>query len=279
MRKLLQEVDVFWFRLGYRLNESVLDTQSRCRYLVTPVTGIDHIDEKLCAQLGIQIICLRGETAFLREIRATAEHTLLLMMMLMRRAGTAQRDVEAGHWRRDLFRGYELHHKRIGIVGLGRLGYIVAEYLEAMGCNIGFVDIVDKEYPSSWRRFPNLSTCIRESDIITIHIPYNESTHQLFDAQLLAHFDAHKWLVNTSRGGVIDENALLQLLQTGQLAGAALDVVQGEPDIQQNPLWQYAQQQQNLLLTPHIGGCTYESFAKTEAFVANKLEQAIANEA
>lgn len=279
LRQKLQEVDIFWFRLAYKIDAEVLDESSRCKYLVSPVTGIDHIDEALCEKLGVGIVCLRGEREFLKEVRATAEHTMLLAMLLMRQAAPAVQDVEAGQWRRDLFRGYELYKKKVGIVGYGRLGAIVADYCHAFGCEVGFVDVEAKEHPTHIRVYDSLEACIRESDIISIHVPYNQSTHHLFDAAVFQHFDANKWLINTSRGGIVDDAALLKALQEGRLAGAALDVLYGEPAVSNNPLIAHARAHRNLLITPHIGGCTYESFEKTEAFIAQKLFKKISHQA
>lgn len=271
LMKILAEVDVFWFRLGYRIDEAVLNEDSRCRYLVTPVTGIDHIDEALCERLGVSIICLRGETEFLKEVRATAEHTILLAMMVMRRAVPAVNDATAGNWRRDNFRGIELYQKSVGIIGYGRLGRIVADYFHVLGCKVGFYDTEQREHPPHIRQFGSMEECIVASDLVSLHVPYRENTHHLVDARVLNLFTPTKWLVNTSRGGVVDENALLQTLKKQQIAGVATDVLYGEPEVANHPLVKYAQENERLIISPHIGGCTYESFEKTELFVAEKL--------
>jgi len=278
LKQKLQEVDIFWFRLGYQLNGTVIDEHTRCKYFVSPVTGIDHIDEELCEQYGISIICLRGEKEFLKEVRATAEHTILLAMMLMRNAVPAVQDVEQENWRRDLFRGFELYKKKVGIIGYGRLGKIVADYCHVLGCEVGFYDIEEKEHPEHIHVYESLETCIESSDIVSIHVPYNKSTHHLFDKKMLSLFDKDKWLINTSRGGIVDDIALLDILKTDKLAGAALDVIYGEPNIENNALIQFAKTHRKLIITPHIGGCTYESFEKTEAFIGEKLLKAIANQ-
>lgn len=275
LKQKLQQVDIFWFRLAHKLNSEVIDEETRCRFFVSPVTGIDHIDEELCKRLGISIICLRGETEFLKEVRATAEHTILLAMMLMRNAAPAIEDVENEYWRRDLFRGFELYKKKVGIIGYGRLGKIVADYCIALGCEVGFYDIEKKDSPEQITRFETLEDCISNCDIISIHVPYNPSTHYLIDKTLFQKFNHSKWLINTSRGGIVDDRALLDALKQQRIAGAALDVLYGEPDIRNNALISYAQSNRNLIITPHIGGCTFESFEKTEAFIADKLVNAV----
>lgn len=257
----------------------MIDESSRCKYLVSPVTGIDHLDERLCDKMGISIICLRGEKEFLKEVRATAEHTILLAMMLMRNAVPAVTDVYQKKWRRDLFRGFELFQKKVGIVGYGRLGKIVAEYFHTFGCEVGFYDVEQpKHYPGYIQKFDSLEACIEASEIISIHVAYNKSTHHLFDKSIFEKFDNKKWLINTSRGGIVEDTVLLKALQEGKIAGAALDVLYGEPNIANNALIDYSNNHRNLIITPHIGGCTYESFEKTEKFIAQKLLRAISIE-
>ena len=271
LKQKLQEIDIFWFRLGYNINNNVLDKKTRCKYLVTPVTGIDHIDELLCKELGISIICLKGETEFLKEVRATAEHTILLTLMLMRKAFSAVNDVLSMNWQRDQFRGSELHRKKVGIIGYGRLGSIVADYFHTFGCIVGFYDIVKKEHPEYIKAYLSMENCIEECEIISLHVPYNENTHHLISQKVLKLFDSNMWLINTSRGGIVNEEALLNTFNKNNIAGAALDVLFGEPNIAGHALIEYAKSNNNLIITPHLGGCTYESFEKTESFIANKL--------
>ena len=276
IKSTLNEVDIFWFRLGYQIDKNVLDENSRCKILATPVTGIDHIDEKLCHKLGIKIICLRGEKEFLREVRATAEHSILLAMMLMRKAAAAVFHTQNTNWKRDLFRGHEIYKKNIGILGLGRLGKIVAEYYQVFGCQIFFYDTSKVEYPETWNMCNSAEEVIDNADIVSIHIPYNEHTDRIYGNKFFQHFTNQKWLVNTARGGVIDEQYMLRALKENRIAGAALDVLQGEPNNINEELINFSRENDNLILTPHIGGNTYESFEKTEKFIAQKIKEAIA---
>lgn len=275
LKKTLQDVDVLWFRLGYKIDETVIDSSTKCKIIACPVTGIDHIDENLCSSLGIQIICLRGEKEFLKTVRATAEHTLLLTMMLMRRSYFAFKDVLNDNWNRDNFRGYELFNKKVGILGLGRLGNITASYFHSMGCFINFYDIDDKITSAIYNRKESMEELISNSDIISIHLPYNTSTHHLYDKKFFSYFNNNKWLVNTSRGGIIKEEELLIALKENRIAGAALDVLSGEPKNINKEILQYAKSNENLIITPHIGGNTMESFEKTERFVAKKILQSL----
>ncbi len=273
IKSILEEYDIFWFRLGYRIDEKVLSKNSRCKIIATPVTGIDHIDIKLCEKLGIKIISLKGETEFLNNIRATAELTINLTMSLMRKTNFAIGHVLQGNWNRDFFRGYELYKKKVGIVGLGRLGTIVSEYFKSFGCEVYYNDTEKKHKSNDIKFISDLGSLISECDIISIHVDYNKSTHNLFNKQIFKFFNDTKWLINTSRGQVIDEDDLINCLESKNIAGVALDVINNENKniMLNNPLLKYSNTNNNLIISPHIGGNTYESFKKTEMFIAKKI--------
>ncbi|MBK8567482.1 MAG: hydroxyacid dehydrogenase [Saprospiraceae bacterium] len=275
LKEVFEQYDAFWFRLGFRITADLYSQKTRCKVIATPVTGIDHIDEEACRQWGICIVSLRGETAFLREVRATAELTLALTLALLRSLVPAANEAMQGLWRRDLFRGQEVYRKTVGIVGMGRLGRITAGYFEAMGAKVIGYDIRE-DFPKDYERAENLEALIEAADIVSLHVSYNPTTYHLLNKAMFHHFTNKKILVNTARGNVVDETALLTALQEGRLGGAALDVVQNEADFSpNNPLVAYALQHQNLLIVPHIGGNTFESFEKTERFIAGKMKEAL----
>lgn len=271
---ILETYDVFWFRLNYKLDRKVLKHSVRCKYLVTPVTGIDHIDEKYCKLSGIEVISLRGEIEFLREVRATAEHTIGLLLCLIRNTNKASSDVLKGNWRRDLFRGSELYGKTLGIIGYGRLGRIVAGYASAFGMKVIAFDKADTGDEIYMAK--TIHELCEKADIVSLHASYSEENLDMVDENVFMAMRPGAYFINTSRGGLVKEDALLSALQSKHLAGAALDVIQNEYSFSiDNPLVAYANEHANLLLTPHIGGNTYESFEKTERFIAMKLLNAL----
>ena len=272
LKEALEQCDIFWMRLGYQINSNVLTTNSRCKIIAVPATGIDHIDEKLCAELGVKVLSLRGERKFLKEVRATAELTIGLALALMRHIPHAYQSVRSGEWNRDQFRGNEIYKKTVGIIGLGRLGEIVGNYFLAMGMKVIAYDIRDE--PKLLKQFEfkdSIETVVEKADLISLHVNYSPENHQLINEYIISKFKEGAYFINTSRGGLVDEHALLNRLQTGKLKGAALDVLWGEPNIENHPLVLYAKQNSNLLLVPHIGGNTFESFEKTERFIAEKI--------
>ena len=270
----LGDYDVLIVRLCHQIDHDIIDAGRRLLAIVTATTGLDHIDVEYARDCGITVLSLQGETDFLRTILATAEHTWALLLGLVRRIVAASQDAGLGNWNRDAFRGHELQGKHFGLVGLGRIGQKVAEYGQAFGMQVGAFDPLTHDWKEGIWRAPSLSDLLKWSDVLSLHIPLNADTHQLIGRTELALLPQNAVLINTSRGQLIDENALIQALDGGRLGGAALDVITNERDAalrNNSPLLAYANQHDNLLITPHIGGATYESMAKTEVFMAQKL--------
>lgn len=278
LRRAFESYDVIWFRLGFRIEARHVQPPVRCRIIATPVTGLDHIDVDACAAAGIRVVSLKGETEFLQEVRGTAELTIALVLALLRKIPAAHRSVVDGHWDRDMFAGRELYGKTVAVIGMGRLGRITSGYFKAFGMRVVGYDPY-QEFPGELAEpMPSLHEAVGCADVITLHVSYSASTRHLINASVFSAMKDGVVLVNTSRGGVVDETALLDALSSGKLAGAALDVLDGEPNISsEHPLVAYARAHDNLIITPHIGGNTIESFEKTEVFLAEKVRKAWSN--
>lgn len=267
------EADVLWVRLRNRIDDEVLQAGRRLRAIVTNTTGLTHIDVAGAERRGIAVLSLRGEADFLRTVRATAELTLGLMVALVRRLPAAAAHAAAGGWDRYGFKGHDLYEKTAGIVGLGRLGRIVAGYARALEMQVLATSVAAE--PAEGVTMVPLDELLARADLVTIHVDLNPGTRGFFGAAEFAAMKPGAWFVNTSRGEVIDEPALLDALERGRLAGAALDVLAGEPPGAGHPLVRYAATHDNLILTPHIGGYTTESLARTELHLTSLLLQAL----
>lgn len=277
----VREADVLWVRLRHRINAEVITAASQLKIIVTPTTGLDHIDMGEVTRREMKVLSLRGEMEFLKDVRATAEHTLTLILAVMRHLPAAAAHVAKGDWTRDLFRGHELYGKTVGIVGYGRLGRIVAHYLKAFDTRILAADPnVDAGSVEPNMTLVPLTELLREADIVTLHVQLSDETRGFFGWQQFAMMKEGGWFINTARGELVDESALLKSLQSGQLAGAALDVLSDERSIgmKDHPLVAYAREHDNLIITPHIGGCTAESMEKTEMFLAERLLAMLRND-
>ncbi len=273
LKRAFENCDVFWFRLNHKIRKEHI-INSRCKYILCAATGLDHIDLDACKEEGILVISLKGESEFLKEVRATAEHTLGLLLALIRRTKNAFSHVEAGGWNRYVFQGSELYKKKVGIYGMGRLGKIVAEYYNVMGMQIFYYDNVEqKNLNPGYIQVDSPKELCEKVDILSIHLPYNEETHFTVDKNILKFLHSNSFVVNTARGGVVNEGDLLQLLKDKKIKGYATDVLYGEPDIKEHPLVYFAKEHENVIITPHIAGNTYESIEKTEEFVLDKLKK------
>jgi len=268
--------DVVWIRLAHRIDRELLAGPLRCRILALPVTGLDHIDLDACAQRGIRVVSLRGETSFLEKVRGTAELTVALTLALLRHIPAAAEHARAGGWNRDLFRGRELFGRTAGLVGVGRLGRIVAAYFRAFGMHvIGYDPRADFPHDAA-RRVDTLEALMRQSDVVSLHVNYEPATRHLIGRRELAALQPHAVLINTSRGGIVDELALAEAIESGAIGGAALDVLDGEPETAEHPLVKLSRRTDRVLIVPHVGGNTAESFEKTEVFLAGRVVEALA---
>jgi D-3-phosphoglycerate dehydrogenase len=274
--------DVLWIRLRHRIDAEVLAAAPALKAIVSPTTGLNHIDVNEASRRGIDVISLRGETAFLDDVVATAEHTLALSLALMRRLPAAVRHAASGGWNRDAFKGREVRGSTMGIVGFGRLGRIVARQFAALGAVVLATDpdVDAGSVPSDIMLLP-LPALLERADLVTLHVNLCDRTHGFFGKAEFAAMAQGAWFVNTARGELIDEEALMRALDSGHLAGAALDVLANEDagGMGEHRLVRYAQSHDNLVITPHIGGCTTESMSKTELFLAGRLKAVLAGRA
>ncbi len=274
----VEDVDILIVRLRNFIGQDVMDAASRLKVIVSATTGLDHIDMSYAARKGITVLSLRGEVEFLNSIPATAEHTWALLLALSRNLPQAYQSVLQGKWDRDQFRGHDLAGRRLGILGLGRIGKKVARYALAFDMQVSAYDPYCKDWVAGVGRHESLEDLCRVSNIVSLHVPLNDETEGMISVREIRWLPAGAILINTARGSILDEIALLDALEKGHLSGAALDVISDETHTVRPltaRLIQYAKQETNLLLTPHIGGATIESMNMTELFMAHKLAKLI----
>lgn len=277
-REVLNDIHVLLAPLGYRVDRSKIDTCLNLKIIGSNTTGHPHIDVEYARSKGIRVVTLKNEHEFLRNITPTAEHTWGLLLALTRHLIPAHQSVQQGQWNRRPFGGRQmLSRMKLGIVGLGRLGYKVSQYALKFGMHVGYFDpYVASGYPGLIK-FQRLEEMVMQSDAVTIHVPHEKETEGLFSEEIFKQFKKGSYLINTSRGELIDHSALLRSLEDGTLAGAALDVFENEfdPDFETNlsshPLWKYSKDNHNLILTPHIGGSTYDAWYETERFMIERV--------
>ena len=268
----ISNFEVLWVRLRNMIDKEIMDHAPKLTTIATNTTGLNHVDLDEAAKRKIAVVSLKGEYEFLSDIRATAEHTIGLALALLRKIPAAHNHASAGGWDRYPFKGHELYEQTAGIIGYGRLGKIVAGYFKAFGMKVLVCDPNVADTPDDVLKV-QLDELVRQSDVISLHVDYRPENNQMIDKSVFDHVKQGAVFINTARGELVNESDLLAALNSGRLAGATLDVVASEhtnSDVRA-ALVQYTTGNDNLILTPHIGGNTFESHFKTEEFLAQKL--------
>jgi (S)-sulfolactate dehydrogenase len=234
--------------------------------------GLDNIDVPACDARGIEVIPATGANA-----ESVAEYVVTAAMMLLRGAYSSTRAVEAGTWpRQTLSLGREASGKVLGLVGFGSIGRLAARKAAALGMRVVAHDPLVGNDDPAWNQTGtqrrDLDELLAESDVVSLHIPLTAQTRGLLDRARLSRMKHDAIVINTARGGIVDEAALAAMLREGKLGGAALDVFDNEPLAAGSPLVGAPR----LVLTPHIAGVTLESNERVSALIAQRVAEALA---
>lgn len=278
--RLAPEYDAVLVRFNTEVSPGLMGRGSKLRAIISPTTGLDHIDMEAAERAGIAVFHLRGQRQFLDTVSATAELAVGLMLALLRKIPQASGAVKEGAWDPGRFRGHEVAGKTLGIVGYGRLGTKVARAGAALDMRVIVHDPGVSSFPPEVEPRPSLDAVLTEADVLSLHVPLLPETTHLIDSRQLGLMRPGSVLINTSRGAIVSTPALLEALESGRLAGAAVDVLEDEPSVKErlHPLVAYARTHDNLLITPHIGGATYESVEKTDRFVLENYFRSLGGE-
>jgi D-3-phosphoglycerate dehydrogenase len=268
----LEDATCFIVQLGVNITRDVIDSAPNLKIIATATTGLDHIDVSHAESKGITVLSLKGETEFLNSITATAELALGLLISLVRKIPIAHASVIHGKWDREGHRGHSLSGKTLGVIGYGRLGKMMALYGEALGMKVIYSDPNEPDEISVLELLP-------QSDVISVHVHLDDGTENMIDADALQLVRPGAVLINTARGKIVNEQAVIEALESGALAGYATDVLSNELDFEDSQatgdLIEYAQSHDNVLITPHIGGTTVEAREATDVFIARKLANSL----
>jgi len=267
LRTALASADALIVRNRTQVDAGLLAAAPRLRIVGRLGVGLDNIDLDACAARNIAVIPATGANAV-----AVAEYVICMAMLLLRGAYRSSASVAAGEWpRAGLSRGKELSGKTLGIVGFGGIGRLTARLGRAMGMRVSGFDAmipVDAAVWSEEATEPHaLDALLAMADVVSLHVPFTQTTRHLIDAARLAQMKRGAILINSARGGVVDEAALAAALASGHLGGAALDVFEREPLAARSPLDGCP----NLVLTPHIAGVTVESNVRVSMLIAEKV--------
>ncbi len=258
------EYDALIIRSRTKVDRDVLDRALKLKLVARPGTGLDNVDVEYAKTKGVTVVNSPESL-----VEGVAEHVVLLMLALSRKLVQADVTTRAGKWEKSSLMGRELKGKVLGVVGLGRIGRRIGEIGKTMGMSVLVYDIITlspEVLAELGAKVVELDELFASSDYITLHVPMTPGTAHLVNETRLALMKKGAFLINTSRGGVIDEKALSAALKEGGLGGAALDVFEKEPPsgaIMDAP---------NIIMTPHIGGQTEEAQVNAIAVIGEKVK-------
>jgi D-3-phosphoglycerate dehydrogenase len=266
--RLLPDYDALVVRSGVKVDAEAIAVARRLRVVGRAGVGVDNIDVPAATAAGITVV--NAPTA---NTMAAAEMTVGLMYALARNVAQADASMRRGEWRRADFMGTELRGKTLGIIGLGKIGMAVADRARAMEMIIlGSDPFVDSATASARAvELVEVNELLSRADVVTVHVPLNDATRGLLDADAIALMKPTARVINVARGGVVDEAALAAALRDGRLAGAAIDVYDQEP-----PRESLLLDAPNTVLTPHLGASTREAQQKAGVEVAEQVLDALA---
>jgi D-3-phosphoglycerate dehydrogenase / 2-oxoglutarate reductase len=280
LQKAIADREVVVVRSGVQLSADVLSAGQNLRLILRAGAGLDNIDLDCARQLGIRVVRVPGMSA-----PPVAEFTFALLLALARKVTLADRLLRQGHWPKPELGGALLLGKTIGIVGAGNIGGLVGEMAHAWGMRV--LGCVGHPGPEAARRLEtrgielaDFDDVVAQADFLSLHVPLNESTHHMVDADVMSRMRPGSLLVNVARGGVVDEEALYSALTDGStVAGAALDVHEQEGE---GTVSRFAELP-NVVLTPHIGAMALDSqrligervTELIQAFHLGRLEQEV----
>ena len=272
LRKILAGADVDAIftnpnKQGFILDASVLK-ESSVRVINTCSTGTNHIDMDYCLANGVDVWSLTKDMKLIIELPSTSELAFALMCSLFRKIDAGFNDVKNGGWDYEPFMGKQIKGSSIGIIGYGRLGKIMKQFCGSFGMEVHIYD--------PYEGYHDLDGLLQQSEIISLHVHVTDETRDMVDESFLARMKKGSYLVNTSRGELVDVSAIIDSIDMGHLSGYATDVIRDEfGDRGSSKLVEYSRDNSNVLITPHVGGMTWEGQAKAYTWAVNKFKEEV----
>ncbi|WP_370087343.1 NAD(P)-dependent oxidoreductase [Ekhidna sp.] len=270
--KILHEFEGLILRSKTAVDKELVDAGPNLKFVARAGAGMDKVDQDYLNTRGIKAI-----NAPEGNRDALGEHALGLLLSLLHKISTSYDEIRQGTWNREGNRGIELKGKVVGIYGVGNMGMSFAEKLRGLDCEILGFDKFKGTFPGDFIKNVELDELMERTEILSIHIPLNEETRQLFNETYLRKFKNLKVLINTARGEILSTDALIQLLEEGTLWGAGLDVLENEKleslTEQERAQIQKLTSFSNVLISPHVGGWTFESYQRISEVIAQKISE------
>ncbi len=266
----LVDADAMIVRSGTQVDADLISASTRLRVIGRAGIGVDNIDLQAATRAGVLVVNAPDANTI-----SAAEHTMALLLAQARHVPRADASLREGKWDRSRFRGVELHGKTLGILGLGRIGTLVAQRAAAFGMKILAYDpyVSDERIRRAGVELADLDTVVARADFLAVHLPRTRATEGLISADTFAKMKPGARLINAARGGIVDEEALAEAVRSGQIAGAAVDVFADEPTTS-SPLFEL----DDVVVTPHLGASTDEAQGRAGIAVATAVADALAGD-
>ena len=255
---------------NFILDEDVLNG-SNVKGINTASTGLNHIDLDYCEQNNIEVVSHKNDLELINDLPSTSELAFGLMMSLMRNIPKSFHSVKDGNWDYEPYVGHQIKGKTIGIIGYGRLGKIMCDLFYGWGVKLLATDPYER---ITTARGVSLSELLEKSDVVFLHTHVSDDTRGMVDEEFLSYMKEGSYLINTARGELVDEEAIIESIKCGHLKGYGTDVIKDEfGDIQSSKLIEFSMNpNNNVVITPHIGGMTIEGQTKAYHWAVNKLK-------
>ena len=266
----------------YKLDKDLLEG-TNVSLINTCSTGMNHIDQEYCKEAGIEIYSLTKDRGLIDYLPSTSELALGLMMSLLRRITQSVEHTKNYEWDYTQFVGRQVDGLKIGVVGFGRLGKMFAKFVNALGAEIFIYDPYEKVAPQfsgasykyfteKWNQVDSLEELFETCDVISLHVHVSDETKYMINEKLLAKSKKSPYIINTSRGEIVDEKAIINALESNLIAGYGTDVVEDEfGTLRNSPIIRGMKDGLNIIVTPHTGGMTIEGQTKAYTWAINKL--------
>jgi D-3-phosphoglycerate dehydrogenase len=256
-------------RSKFQVDHAFLDAAVNLKFIARAGAGMDNIDEAYAAEKGIMLV-----NAPEGNRDAVGEHAVGMLLSLMNNLNQADAEVRAGLWQREANRGYELKGRTVGIIGYGHMGQSFARKLKGFEVDVIAYDKYKTGFSDAYAREVSMEEIVKHSEVLSLHVPLTPETNGLVNDEYLYHFRKPIFLLNTSRGKVVQTQAVLNAVKQGKILGAGLDVLEVEkfPALGEQPWFDELKNSDKILLSPHVAGWTFESYRKISEVMAQKIK-------
>jgi len=256
-------------RTKFRIDQEIFEAAPKLEFVARAGAGLDNIDVDIAKQRSIALLAANEG-----NMNAVGEHAIGLLLSLMNNFRQADLQIRNGIWDREGNRGYELKDKTVGIIGYGFMGQSFARKLSGFGVNVLAYDKYKTNFSDDYAREVSMEEIVKHSDVLSLHIPLTRETKQMVNDEYFFHFKKPIFFINTARGEIVNTQSVLNNIANGKIIGAGLDVLEKEkfPVLLEQPWYESLKTNEKVILTPHVGGWTFDSYRKISEVLAQKLE-------